>query len=168
MGRTPIASVGDWLFWKSPSICRHFYSATAAIHVDEGGGRPSFYYRHITPALRGVPSTRRRALGDGPGRVGGVVQGVRPPRLHDSPPSLNKDGGKWGGYVQYSPSPTDAIHGGEWGGYVTHRPPMTAADGGGTSGASYGRGSRRRCLTEGSIAYSERAWSISPLRVRNA
>ena len=90
------------------------------------------------------------------------------PRLHELPPSLNKNGGTWGWYVQSGQSPTDANPRRRMGGYVTHRPPMTAADGGGTSGASYGRGSRRRCLTEGSIAYSERAWSISPLRVRHA
>ena len=78
-------------------------------------------------------------MGDPPGWVGGGPQGVRWGGLHDSPPSLNKHGGTWGGYVRYSSSPTDAIHGGEWGGYVTHRPPMTAADGGGTSGTSYGQ-----------------------------
>ena len=73
-------------------------------------------------------------MGDGPGRVGGVVQGVRPPRLHELPPSLNKDGGKWGGYVQNSHSPTDDIHGGTWGGYVTHRPTMTPTIDGGRWG----------------------------------
>ena len=69
----------------------------------------------ITPALGEGGSTRRTALGDGPGRVGGVVQGVRPPRLHDSPPSLTKDGGTWGGTSR-----------------TAHRPQMlsTAANGG--------------------------------------
>ena len=70
----------------------------------------------ITPALGEGGSTRRTALGDGPGRVGGVVQGMHPPRLHDPPPSLNKDGGKWRGYVQDGNRQQILIHGGEWGG----------------------------------------------------
>ena len=65
-----------------------------------------------------------------------------------------------GGYVTHCPTTTFMIDGGTWGGYVWR---LTE---GGTSGASCGEGVRRRRLTEGSIAYSDRGWSIFPLRVR--